>query len=161
MVGAAIQFREYVGGTADAMLVELRVGGKGKRKRRDDDESNDENGDGDEYEYRGATSVFPPSLHTSGETVTWVSDGEPANVGGEELSGLVRKLAVASLLKRHYPGDGSRHKGAAACSCAPDGARKTSAMSLRRPRARLVMTRSPTASRLPRARLVPMPTAPM
>src|SRR5262245_38091395 len=110
VVGAVIQFPEYVGGKSDAMLVELRVGGKRKRKGKNEDEGKDE----DEYEYTGATSVFPPSLHASSETVTWVCDGEPAKVAGDELVRVVRKLAVASLLKRHYPGDGSRHKGALA-----------------------------------------------
>jgi P4 family phage/plasmid primase-like protien len=95
-VGAVIQFPEYVGGKSDAMIVELRVGGKR---------------DG---EYKGATSVFPPSLHESGETVAWVRDGEPAKVAGDGLVHVVRKLAVASLLQRHYPGAGSRHKGALA-----------------------------------------------
>src|SRR5262249_10869049 len=112
VVGAVIQFAEYVGGKSDAMLVELRVGGKRKRKGKDESNGGDENGD--EYEYTGATSVFPPSIHASDETVTWERDGEPATVGGDELSGVVGKLAVASLLKGHYPGGGSRHKGALA-----------------------------------------------
>src|SRR5262249_36897900 len=85
-VGAVIQFPEYVGGKSDAMIVELRVGGKR---------------DG---EYKGASSVLPPSLHESGETVAWVRDGEPARVAGRELRNVVRKLAVAALLQRHYPG---------------------------------------------------------
>src|SRR5262249_41815677 len=110
VVGAVIQFPEYVGGKSDAMLVELRVGGKRKRK----DEDGDENEGEGEYEYTGATSVFPPSLHESSETVAWERDGEPAKVAGDALSAVVRKLAVAALLKRHYPGDGSRHDGALA-----------------------------------------------
>ena len=162
VVGAVIQFAEYVGGKSDAMLVELRVGGKRKGKGKDESNGGDENGD--EYEYTGATSVFPPSIHASDETVTWERDGEPATVGGDELSGVVRKLAVASLLKRHYPGGGSRHKGAspsAVCWRVPDGAPTTSATWLRKPCARLVMARSMTASRRPRARSVPMLPAPM
>ena len=71
------------------MIVELRIGGDGK----------------------GAQSVVPPSIH-SGETVEWVNDGEPAKVAGEELAHAVCKLAVASLLSTHYPGQGSRHDGA-------------------------------------------------
>jgi hypothetical protein len=94
VVRAVIQFPEYVGGKSDAMLVELRVGGKRAG------------------EYKGATSVFPPSLHESGETVAWERDGEPAKVAGNGLVHVVRKLAVASLLQRHYPGSGSRHDGA-------------------------------------------------
>src|SRR5262249_22765733 len=117
VVGATIAYPEYVGGKSDAMLVELRVGGKRKRKKgkgENNGESESEYEGEYEYEHTGATSVFPPSLHASGETVTWLSEGEPARVAGDELTNVVRKLAVACLLKRHYPGDGSRHKGALA-----------------------------------------------
>ena len=114
VVGAVMQFPEYVGGKADAMLVELRIGGKRKRKGKDENDGGGEDDGGGEYEYTGATSVFPPSVHTSGEIVAWVRDGEPAKVAGEELVRVMRKLAVAALLKRHYPGDGSRHAGALA-----------------------------------------------
>ena len=112
VVGARIAYPEYVGGKAGAMLVELRVGGKRKRKGKDKGEDADANGG--EYEYAGAATVVPPSVHDSGETVAWVRDGEPAKVAGDALSAVVRKLAVAALLKRHYPGAGSRHDGALA-----------------------------------------------
>jgi len=95
-VGAVISYAEYIGGKPGPMIVELRIGGKRKG------------------EYKGATSVFPPSMHETSETVEWVRDGEPAKVAGDELSSVVRKLAVASLLKKHYPGAGSRHAGARA-----------------------------------------------
>jgi putative DNA primase/helicase len=72
------------------MIVELRIGGDGK----------------------GAVTVAPPSMHETGEMVEWVNDGEPAKVTGEELVHAVRKLAVASLLSTHYPGQGSQHDGA-------------------------------------------------
>jgi putative DNA primase/helicase len=87
---AAIQYPQYIGGKASAMVVELRIGGNG----------------------RGATTVAPPSMHETGERVEWVRDGEPARVAGAELMQRVRKLAVASLLKIYYPGDGSRHQAA-------------------------------------------------
>ena len=48
---AAIQFKDSTG-----TIVELRIGGAGK----------------------GAFTVFPPSMHVSGETVEWVTEGEPA-----------------------------------------------------------------------------------
>jgi len=83
---AAIAFRDKT----KAVIVELRVGGDGK----------------------GATTVFPPSMHVSGETVHWERDGEPARVAGAELKRAVFKLAAACLLKQHYPGGGSRHEGA-------------------------------------------------
>jgi hypothetical protein len=87
---AALQFPEYVNGRPGAMIVELRIGANGK----------------------GAVTVFPPSMHVTGEMVQWTSDGEPAHVAGDELKRAVCKLAVACLLKQHYPGQGSRHEGA-------------------------------------------------
>jgi len=87
---AAIAYKEFVDGRANQVLVELRIGGGTK----------------------GAATVFPPSMHTSGEVVQWVSDGEPARVPGNELKRAVLKLAVACLLEPRYPGQGSRHEGA-------------------------------------------------
>jgi hypothetical protein len=87
---AVIPYAEFTGGKSGQMIVELRIGANGK----------------------GATSVFPPSLHVTGESVEWVNDGEPAHVGGADLKRAVAQLAVACLLKRHYPGQGSRHEGA-------------------------------------------------
>jgi hypothetical protein len=72
------------------MVLELRTGGNNK----------------------GAHSDVPPSMHTTGEMVEWVRDGEPTKVDGEELKRAVLKLAVAVLLKRYYPAQGSRHEGA-------------------------------------------------
>jgi hypothetical protein len=72
------------------VIVELRIGGNGK----------------------GATTVFPPSMHVTGETVSWERDGEPAHVRGDDLKRAVLHLAVACLLKQHYPANGSRHEGA-------------------------------------------------
>ena len=70
-----------------AMLVELRVGGKGK----------------------GAASLVPPSVHPSGEEVTWDEDGDPAAVVGDDLKRRVALLAAAALLVRHYPMPTKRH----------------------------------------------------
>lgn len=86
---AAIAYREYCNGQPGATLVELRIGANGK----------------------GATTVFPPSMHVTGERVTWVCDGEPARVDGAVLKHAVLKLAVACLLQPRYPGPGSRHEG--------------------------------------------------
>jgi Bifunctional DNA primase/polymerase, N-terminal len=60
---AVIAYAESTGGKAGQMIVELRIGANGK----------------------GAASVFPPSLHVTGESVEWVNDGEPAHVGGADL----------------------------------------------------------------------------
>jgi putative DNA primase/helicase len=87
---AVIAFRQYQGGKPGPMLVELRIGADSK----------------------GAATVFPPSMHTTGETVQWVSEGEPARVSGAVIKRAVTKLAVASLLLSRYPGTGSRHEGA-------------------------------------------------
>jgi hypothetical protein len=73
-----------------AVIVELRIGGNG----------------------RGATTVFPPSMHASGELTQWHCDGEPAHVAGDDLKRAVMQLAVACLLKPRYPAQGSRHQAA-------------------------------------------------
>ena len=71
------------------MLVEVRIGGDS-----------------------GAQTVFPGSVHPSGEEIKWAADGEPAKVDGEDLKRSVAVLAAASLLARHWPGEGSRHEAA-------------------------------------------------
>jgi hypothetical protein len=76
-------------------LVELRCGGGGK----------------------GAASVVPPSMHVTGERVAWANgeaEAEPARIDGSGLKRAVTRLAIASVLVRHYPADGLRHKAALA-----------------------------------------------
>jgi hypothetical protein len=68
-------------GDKKAMLIELRIGGGGK----------------------GAQTVFPGSVHESGEPIEWEINGEPATVDGEELLGRVRKIGAYSLLARYWP----------------------------------------------------------
>ena len=51
---AVIAYRDYVGGKPGSTLVELRIGA----------------------DVKGALSVFPPSMHVTGERVQWVYDGE-------------------------------------------------------------------------------------
>jgi len=58
-------------------------------------------------------TVFPGSIHTSGEDIEWVSDSEPATVDVVALKTSVRRLAAASLLSKHWP-QGSRHDAALA-----------------------------------------------
>jgi hypothetical protein len=73
-------------------LVELRIGGGGK----------------------GAQTVFPPSMHETGETVAWEKNGKPAGVDGELLRQRVGMLAVCALIARHWPGEGVRQETALA-----------------------------------------------
>jgi hypothetical protein len=88
---AAISFKETRALTAEeVMLVELRVGGDGK----------------------GACTLAPPSVHPSGEDITWDEDGNPAEVDGAELKRCVAKVGAAALLVRHYPHSGARHAAA-------------------------------------------------
>jgi hypothetical protein len=70
---------------ADAMLLELRIGGGGA----------------------GAQTVFPGSVHEEGEDIKWEVDGEPAKVDGTRLHRVVRQIAAYSLLVRYWPPAGS------------------------------------------------------
>jgi Bifunctional DNA primase/polymerase, N-terminal len=70
--------------TPNAMMVELRIGGA-----------------------KGAQTVFPGSIHESGEAIIWVTNGEPATVDSEELQHRVRELAAYCLIVRHWPAPGS------------------------------------------------------
>src|SRR4029453_1438112 len=49
----------------------------------------------------GAQTVFPPSLHESGELVTFAADGAPARVPGAELRAAVAPLAPPTLPAPH------------------------------------------------------------
>lgn len=63
-------------------------------------------------EIRGKSSLhtmFPPSIHPLGESVTWYQEGTPAAVDAGELLDACKKLAVASVMLRHWPEQGSRH----------------------------------------------------
>jgi hypothetical protein len=71
-------------------LLELRIGAGGK----------------------AAQTMAPPSQHPEGERVRWDIEGEPAHVDGAELKQWTAGLAVASLLARHFPAEGSRHEAA-------------------------------------------------
>jgi hypothetical protein len=73
-----------------ASLVELRIGGGGK----------------------GAQTVFPGSVHESGEPIEWEETGDPASVDGADLLRRVQLIAAASLIARNWPAEGGRHKAA-------------------------------------------------
>src|SRR5262249_35972662 len=104
---ASLQFRDVDGVKGNSgkkskpgtMLLELRIGGviqsgpdKGKCK--------------------GAQSVFPGSVHTSGEEIEWDDNGEPLRLDGKKLLNAVKRLAAAVLLARHWPIQGARHEAA-------------------------------------------------
>jgi len=56
----------------------------------------------------GGQTVFPPSVHPSGEVVSWHEEGEPSEVTYEKLKRAVAKVASCVLLSRHYPAQGGR-----------------------------------------------------
>ena len=55
-----------------------------------------------EIRYTGGQTVFPPSVHVSGEPIAWDVHGEPSELKPEELRRAVRKLSTASLLARYW-----------------------------------------------------------
>jgi D5 N terminal like/Bifunctional DNA primase/polymerase, N-terminal len=55
-------------------------------------------------------TVFPGSVHESGEPIVWSAAGEPARVEAATLWTTVRRLAAAALLGRHWPPAGGRHE---------------------------------------------------
>ena len=74
------------------VILEIRIGGGGK----------------------AAQTVFPGSVHTSGEAVEW---DDPSEIGaiaaieGPDLKRLSGQLAACVLLARAYPQQGGRHEG--------------------------------------------------
>jgi len=59
----------------------------------------------------GSQTMFPPSVHPSGEKVQWEKqpDTDAARVSYELLKQSVAKLAAATLLAKCWPSRGSRH----------------------------------------------------
>jgi hypothetical protein len=64
----------------------------------------------------GSMTVFPGSLHPSGEPIEWVANAEPAVVDGRVLIREVTQLAVAAVLVRHWPAPGARNEMAMAAA---------------------------------------------
>ena len=73
-----------------AGIVELRLGGGGK----------------------GAQSVMPGSQHKTGELYEWDDDAEPAQATCAELKAAVTKIAVGTIMMRHWPPRGGQHEAA-------------------------------------------------
>lgn len=58
----------------------------------------------------GAQTMFPPSIHPSGETLEFRDgSGEPAELAAEDLERHVATVAAIALLARHWP-SGGRHE---------------------------------------------------
>jgi hypothetical protein len=66
----------------------------------------------------GGQTIVPPSTHPSGEPIQFYADGAPATVTAMELREAVARLAAATLVARHWPEHGSRHR----CALALAGA---------------------------------------
>lgn len=52
---------------------------------------------------------MPPSIHPSGEPITWEQEGEPAEADADQLELAVGRVAAVALLVRHWPPLGTRH----------------------------------------------------
>ena len=50
----------------------------------------------------GQQSIVPPSIHPSGERISWEERGEPARVSADELRTAMGRLATAALLVRRW-----------------------------------------------------------
>ncbi|MEO3428717.1 phage/plasmid primase, P4 family [Pelagibius sp. CAU 1746] len=68
-----------------------------------------------EYRANGSQTVFPGSVHPSGERVEFDCKGDPAHVSRDDLLSAVRKCAAASLIAKYWA-KGSRHDLALALS---------------------------------------------
>jgi len=62
-----------------------------------------------EIRTEGQQTLVPPSIHPSGEALTWACQGEVSAVASKALISAVNLLAAASLIARHWPERGSRH----------------------------------------------------
>lgn len=62
----------------------------------------------------GAQTIFPGSVHVSGERVEFDKDLEARSISAVELEKRVRRLATAALVARHWPAEGSRNDAALA-----------------------------------------------
>lgn len=57
----------------------------------------------------GHQTVFPGSVHPSGESVEWYEDGPVAEISSAQLLFAVQKTASACVLARRWPTEGGRH----------------------------------------------------
>jgi hypothetical protein len=68
------------------------------------------------FEIRSTRSqtVFPLSIHPSGETIEWSTDTEPTTITSNELHQRAAQLGAVCLLRRYWPAPGGRHAAAMA-----------------------------------------------
>jgi hypothetical protein len=57
----------------------------------------------------GGYTVVPPSVHPSGDTLTWSLERDPLVLDEKAMYEAARNVAIAALLARHWPGSGARH----------------------------------------------------
>ena len=60
----------------------------------------------------GGQTMIPPSIHPSGEKVSWIGKKEPAEIDSKELLKAARITAAATLLAIHWPESGTRQDAA-------------------------------------------------
>ena len=60
----------------------------------------------------GGQTVVPPSAHPNGGHYFWHTEDAPLQIDVSRLCQSTSKLAIASLLARHWPGPGARHDAA-------------------------------------------------
>lgn len=62
----------------------------------------------------GQQTIVPPSVHPSGEQLSWQENADPLHVSMETLQAAVAKVAACALIARHWPATGGRHEAALA-----------------------------------------------
>ncbi|WP_439545009.1 DUF5906 domain-containing protein [Sandarakinorhabdus sp.] len=67
-----------------------------------------------ELRSNGAYTMFPPSMHPSGERVDFENECEVARVEPDRLCRLAGVIAFTSVCVRFWPGEGARHEAALA-----------------------------------------------
>lgn len=67
-----------------------------------------------ELRSHGQQTNVPPTIHPSGDELVWATQGLPSQQ--EFLEDRVALVAAATLLAKHWPGEGSRHDAALALS---------------------------------------------
>jgi len=60
----------------------------------------------------GHQTIVPPSVHSTGESITWYRAGAPGVVDGATLTNCVEQIAAATVLARSWPDQGQRHDAA-------------------------------------------------
>jgi Bifunctional DNA primase/polymerase, N-terminal len=88
---AAIQFKDTQ--KPPKVILELRIGANASGEH-------------------AAQTIFPGSVHPSGELIAWDEHGEPSVADDAMLLAAAARVAACVLLARAYPQQGGRHEGA-------------------------------------------------